>query len=95
MRPSVILLGFVLGTAASILFSLVAVAIIFLVLEPRHPRLAAEFGSLTVNIGFFAALTAFSGLSFYAVLKDRRWKVWALVPTCLTLAAIAWFYWPE
>ncbi len=44
MRPSVVLLGFVLGTAASILFSLAGVAVIFLVLGSEYPRFRTEMG---------------------------------------------------
>lgn len=95
MRPSVILLGFVLGTAASILFSLVAVTIIFLVLGDEYPRLHAEFGSLRINLAFFTALTVFSALSFYGELKTRSWRVWAFVPLAVTLVAIGGYYWPE
>lgn len=94
MRPSIILLGFVLGTAASILFSLIGVAVIFLVLGPEYPRLRTEADSLFVNLAFFALLTLFAALSFYGVLKQRRWKAAALVPTVLLLAVIGWYYWP-
>lgn len=95
MRPSVVLLGFVLGTASAILFSLVGVSIIYLVLGPRYPRLAYELGSLHIGLGFFAGLTLFAALSFYGVLKERRWGGVAVVPTFLLLVAIGWYYWPE
>lgn len=95
MRPSVVVLGFVLGTAVSVLFSLVGVAVIFLVLGPRYPRIEAEAGSLVVGLAFFAALTVFAALSFYGVLKQRAWRLAALVPLAVTLGAIGWYYWPE
>lgn len=88
------MLGFVLGTATSILFSLVGVSIIFLVLGPRYPRLESELGSLHVGLGFFAALTLFAAMSFYGVLKERRWRAVAVAPTFLLLVVIGWYYWP-
>ena len=94
MRPSVVLLGFVLGTAASILFSLAGVAVIFLVLGSEYPRFRTEMGSLGVSLALFALLTLFAGLSFYGFLRVRPWRVAALIPTVVLLAVIGWYYWP-
>lgn len=94
MRPSVVVLGFILGTAASILFALVGVAVIFLVLGPSYPRLEAEADSLFVNLAFFAALTVFAALSFYGNLKQRRWRNAAFLPLAAMLVIIGWYYWP-
>jgi hypothetical protein len=95
MRPSVVILGLILGTASSITFSLLGVTVMFLVLEPRYPRLEAEGGSLLANLAFFSVLTVFAALSFYGVLKQRRWRYAALLPLALTLAAIGRYYWPD
>jgi|GEM_PF-3059446 hypothetical protein len=95
MRPSVVLLGFVLGTAVSILFSLVGVAVIFLVLGPSYPRIEAEAGSLLVGLAFFGALTVFAALSFYGALKERAWRLAAFIPLAVTIGLIGWYYWPE
>lgn len=95
MRPSVILLGFILGTAVSIMFSLVGVAVIFLVLGPSYPRIEAEIGSLGVNLALFAALTLFAALSFYGVLKQRPWRGAAVGPLIVILLVIGWYYWPD
>lgn len=95
MRPSVIVLGFVLGTAGAILFSLVGVAVIYLVLGPKYPRIAAEADSLFVNLGLWSLLTALAAVSFYGVLKERRWRLAAVVPLLGMLAVIGWYYWPE
>ena len=95
MKPSLILLGLILGTAGSILFSLVGVAVIFLVLGSDYPRLEAEADSLLVNLGMFTALTVFAALSFYAVLKVRPWRAAAVAPLIVMLAVIGWYYWPE
>ena len=95
MKPSVVLLGFVLGSAVSILFSLIGVAVIFVVLGPRYPRIEAEAGSLLVSLAFFAALTLVAALSFYGVLKGRPWRAAAIAPMIVTLVLIGWYYWPE
>lgn len=95
MRPFVVLLGAILGTACSITFALVGVAVIFLVLGPRYPRLQAEADSLFVNLGLFGLLTVFAALSFYGALKQRPWSRAALVPLAVMLAVIIGYYWPE
>ncbi|MBN1237234.1 MAG: hypothetical protein JXB36_01970 [Gammaproteobacteria bacterium] len=95
MKPSLILLGLILGTAGSILFSLVGVAVIFLVLGSDYPRLEAEADSLFVNLGMFTVLTVFAALSFYSVLKARPWRAAAVVPLIIMLAVIGWYYWPD
>lgn len=94
MRPSIILLGFILGTAVSITFSLLGVGVIYLVLGPSYPRLEAETEPLLVSLGFFALLTVFAALSFYGVLKRRPWRAAALAPLALMLVLIGWYYWP-
>src|SRR5690606_36332763 len=95
MRPSVVLLGFVLGTAVSVMFSLVGVAVIFLVLGPKYPRIEAEADSLLVSLAFFGALTVFAALSFYGVLKQRRWRAAAIAPLIVNLVRTGWCYWAE
>src|SRR5690606_33415401 len=42
----------------------------------------------------FAALTVFAALSFYGVLKERRWRAAAIAPMLVTLALIGRYYWP-
>ena len=95
MRPSIVMLGFVLGSAVSVLFSLVGVAIIYLVLGPKYPRIEAEADSLLVGLGYFSVLTVFAALSFYGALKERPWRAAAFVPLAVTLVLIGWHYWPE
>lgn len=94
MKPSLILLGLILGTAASILFSLVGVAVIFLVLGGEYPRIEAEADSLFVNLGMFSVLTAIAALSFFGALKARPWRGAAFVALALMLGVVGWYYWP-
>src|SRR5690606_33671954 len=95
MRPSIVLLGFVLGSAASITFSLGGVTVVYLILQGKYPRLAAEFPTVLVGFGMFAALTVIAGASFYGQLKQRPWRAPATALLALGLAAIGWYYWPE
>jgi hypothetical protein len=74
MRPTVIVLGFILGSAAAITFALGGTTIVFLVLRGSHPRLEAELGELLINVGLFLVLTAAAAVSFFAEIKGLEWR---------------------
>lgn len=95
MRPLTALNAIVLGSAAAITFGLTAVLIIYLVLKGRHPQLAQEFGPLLRSAGQFAVLTAVSGVSFIAMLRNLRWRWIAQVAMWFTVLAIGALYWPR
>ena len=95
MRPSIVLLGFVLGSAASITFSLGGVTIVYLILQGKYPRLASEFPTVLAGLGMFAALTVLAGASFYGQLKQRAWRVPALALLAVGLTGIGWYNWPQ
>jgi hypothetical protein len=95
MRPFTVLIGIVLGTAASITFSLGAVLIVFGVLAGRHPDLSRELPSLVASLGAFAGLTAASAGSFLGQVKVRAWRPWAHAATLAVLGAIVLMYWPH
>ena len=42
MRPAVVVLGFVLGSAVAITFALAGTAIVFVILRSEYPRLDGE-----------------------------------------------------
>lgn len=94
MKPSVVLLGFVLGSAAAITFALTGVLIVFALLGSEHPRLLTEYPTLLASLVMFAGLTAVAGLSFYGQLRERRWRRLATTALLLCLAAIGWYHWP-
>lgn len=94
IRPTVMLLGFVLGSAAAITFALIGVAIVFAVLGPEYPRLTAELPMLLKDLGLFAALTAMAGASFYGQLRARRWGPLAVGVLLLGIGLVAWLKWP-
>ncbi len=95
MKPSVVLLGFVLGSAAAITFGLGGVLVVFTMLRSEYPRLQEELPSLLVNLGVFAGLTALAAVSFYGLLRGAVWRRAAVAALFAGLAALGWFYWPS
>lgn len=94
MRPSVVLLGFALGSAASITFALFGVVIVYAVLGSEYPRLESEFPTLVSSLGLFGALTAVAAASFYGQLRGKPWRHLAIAGLVAGLAGVAWVYWP-
>ena len=95
MRPAVVLLGFVLGSAAAITFALVGVAVVFGVLRPEYPRLGAELRPLLTSLGEFAVLTGLAAASFYGCLHERRWRKPVVGGLLLWLGVVGWRHWPS
>ena len=94
MRPFTVLIGILLGSAASITFGLATVLVVFLILSPKHPELALEFSHLLTSLLAFAVLTAASAGSFNAQVKTRSWRGWAHAGTLACLAVVIAIYWP-
>jgi hypothetical protein len=95
MRPFTVLIGILLGSAASITIGLGAVLIVFLVLGGEHPDLAREMPRLTGSLVAFAVLTAASAGSFLGQLKLRSWRGWAHLATAACLGGVVLLYWPR
>lgn len=96
MRPAVVILGFVLGSAAAITFALAGTTIVFVALRAEYPRLESELGPLLVSVGLFSLLTAAAGGSFYGELKGRRWRRPVQLALLVMLAAVAAYHaWPR
>jgi hypothetical protein len=96
MRPAVVVLGFVLGSAVAITFALLGTAIVFLVLRSEHPRLDGELGPLMTSVGLFSLLTAAAGSSFYGELKGLPWRRGALAALLVMLVVVAAYHaWPR
>jgi hypothetical protein len=95
MRPAVVVLGFVLGSAAAITFALAGTMIVFVVLRSEYPRLEGELRPLLISVGLFSLLTAAAGSSFYGELRERRWRRGALAALFVVLVVVAvYFAWP-
>jgi hypothetical protein len=95
MRPFTVLIGIVMGSAASITFGLIAVLIVFGFLAGRHPDLSRELPQLLLSLSAFGALTAASAGSFVGQAKERSWRGWAHAGTFCCLAAVLLLYWPR
>jgi hypothetical protein len=95
MRPFTVLIGIVLGSAASITFGLGAVLIVFAVLAGEHPELLRELPQLVWSLIAFAVLTAASAGSFLGQIKVRPWRGWAHLATAASLGVVVLLYWPR
>jgi hypothetical protein len=95
MRPFTVLIGIVMGSAASITFGLVTVLIVFALLGGRHPDLARELPQLLVSLGAFGLLTAASAGSFIGQAQARSWRGWAHLGTAACLATVILLFWPR
>ena len=95
MRPFTVLIGIVMGSAASITFGLGAVLIVFCILAGEHPDLSREMPQLVVSLLAFGGLTAASAGSFVGQAKERSWRTWAHAATLLSLAVVVMLYWPR
>jgi hypothetical protein len=95
MRPFTVLIGIVLGSAASITFGLGAVLIVFCVLVGKHPDLSRELPQLLLSLLAFGVLTAASAGSFLGQAKGRSWRGWAHAATLACLGLVVLLYWPR
>jgi hypothetical protein len=95
MRPFTVLIGIVLGSAASFTFGLGTVLIVFLVLGPQHPELPRELPRVAGSLAAFAILTAASAGSFLGEAKVRPWRGWAHLATGICLCGVILLYWPR
>jgi hypothetical protein len=95
MRPFTVLIGIILGSAASFTFGLGTVLIVFLVLGPQHPELPRELPRVAGSLAAFAILTAASAGSFLGEAKGRPWRGWAHLATGICLCGVILLYWPR
>jgi hypothetical protein len=95
MRPFTVLIGIVLGSAASITFGLGAVLVVFFVLMGEHPDLSREMPRLAASLVAFAILTTASAGSFLGQARLRPWRGWAHLATGISLGIVILLYWPR
>jgi hypothetical protein len=95
MRPFTVLIGIVLGSAASITFGLGAVLVVFWVLMGEHPDLSREMPQLAGSLAAFAVLTTASAGSFLGQARLRPWRGWAHFATGISLCIVVLLYWPR
>jgi hypothetical protein len=95
MRPFTVLMGILLGSAASVAFGLGAVLIVFCILAGKHPDLMQEMPRLVWSFVVFLILTAASAGSFLGQVRARSWRLWAHAATFACLAGVILLYWPR
>jgi hypothetical protein len=95
MRPFTVLIGIVLGSAASITFGLGTVLIVFGVLAGEHPELSREVPRLVLSLVAFTLLTAAAAGSFLGQVTGRPWRAWAHLATATCLGAVVFLHWPR
>jgi hypothetical protein len=97
MRPFTVLIGIILGSAASTTFGLGTVLIVFAVLSfgGRHPDLAREVPRLLLSFTAFGVLTATAASSFLGQVRVRAWRGWAHLATLIGLGVVVLLYWPR
>ena len=94
MRPSVVLLGFLLGSSGAICFGLFGVALVFWVIGPDHPELTGEVGPLLRHLARFGLLSTVSAVSFYGLLRQTPWRRISIAVLLLVLGLLLAAYLP-
>lgn len=92
MKPSLALMGFLLGSSGAITFGLFGVAFVFWLLGPEHPELQAEVGPLITHLARFSVLTAASAVGFYGLARQARWRGLGIGVLALVLAGVVLSY---
>ncbi|HUY83243.1 MAG TPA: hypothetical protein VMU86_01610, partial [Steroidobacteraceae bacterium] len=87
-RPLTVFFGLLLGTCVSVMFSLASLALIWAVLSPSNPRLAAQIPHRLGWVAAFMLLTALTALSFIGQLRLRSWRRYAHLATLGALVAL-------
>lgn len=96
MRPLAVLIGIIMGSTFTLFMGL-ALTWITLLFVPADEagELFGEKTTLGVAIAVFGTLSAVAGVSFYAQLRERRWRPVAHTATVVCLCAAVWLYWPK
>jgi uncharacterized membrane protein YfcA len=95
MRPLTALLGILAGSAVALASGLIMTWIVILFLPSHEQEFAPEHAALLRAIAVFTLFSAVSAASFYAELRERRWRRHAHVTTAAMFALAVWLYWPQ
>jgi uncharacterized membrane protein YfcA len=95
MRPLTALLGILAGSAVALASGLIMTWIVILFLPSHEQEFAPEHAALLRAIAVFTLFSAVSGASFYAELRERRWRRLAHLATAAMFAVAVWLYWPK
>jgi hypothetical protein len=95
MRPLVVLLGIVMGSAVSIAVALLLTGLVFLLIPEYASRISEESRPLVLACVLSVALAAIAWASFYSELRVRSWRRSAHVALVAMVAIALWTYWPR
>ena len=95
MRPLAVLIGIVMGSAVSLAVGLLLTWITLLFLPEYAAQLTQERAPLAEAIAVFTLISAAAGASFYAEIRERRWRLAAHAGTVAFLGLAVWLYWPR
>ena len=95
MGPLAIFLGIALGSAVSLLAGLGMTTAVFFLLPEFRELLQAEQRPLLIALIWSAYLTALSSAAFIGELRTCRWRRPTQIALALSIAAMAWVYWPR
>jgi FtsH-binding integral membrane protein len=96
MRPLAVLIGIIMGSTFT-LFAGLSLTWITLLFVPKEQagELFGEQSTLRIAIAVFGTLSAVAGMSFYAQIRERRWRPVAHLAMTLCLCGAVWLYWPK
>jgi hypothetical protein len=94
VQPLTVLIGIVMGSSVALLAGLSMTLAVFVLMPDYHERLAGEFGPLLQAVAWAALLTVMSATSFVGQLKGRSWRRAAQLGLAISVALVAWTYWP-
>jgi FtsH-binding integral membrane protein len=96
MRPLAVLIGIIMGSTFT-LFAGLSLTWVTLLFVPKDEagELFGEQTTLRIAIAVFGTLSAVAGMSFYAQLRERRWRLAAHMAMTLCLCGAVWLYWPK
>lgn len=95
MQPLTVLLGIVMGSSVALLAGLAMTLAVFLLMPEFSDRLSGEYGPLVAAVGWAVLLTATSAVAFVGQLKMKRWRITAQLGLAISVALVAWNYWPS
>jgi hypothetical protein len=96
MRPLAVLIGIIMGSTFT-LFAGLTLTWVTLLFVPKEEagELFGEQATLRIAIAVFGTVSAIAGVSFYAQLRERRWRPLAHAATVASLGVALWVYWPK
>lgn len=95
MQPLVALIGIIMGSSVALMAGLIMTLLVFLLLPEFQERLSGEYLPLAKAIAWAAMLTATSASAFWSQIKQRPWRVYALLAMFASMLAMGLYYWPE